>query len=104
MCCIETIMLHGLAALQCQKRSLRFLCGRERTADSRPPESMTFRCGGGQMKFQKQVVSKGLSLSAIFCAALLVFSLMGRDLFGQLPTATIAGTVKDASGAVIPGV
>src|SRR5215831_9892332 len=40
----------------------------------------------------------------IHSVATLVFLLMAIPLFAQLPTGTILGTVKDSSGAVIPGV
>ena len=39
-----------------------------------------------------------------FWAPLLVVSCLGLSAHAQLPTATISGVVKDATGAVIPGV
>src|SRR5206468_9719299 len=39
-----------------------------------------------------------------FSVALLVFICFGLSAQAQLPTATISGVVKDATGAVIPGV
>ena len=39
-----------------------------------------------------------------FSAALLVLICFGLSVQAQLPTATISGVVKDATGAVIPGV
>src|SRR5438094_10599952 len=39
-----------------------------------------------------------------FLATSLVFLCLGSSAHAQLPTATISGVVKDATGAVVPGV
>ena len=40
----------------------------------------------------------------IFCSVTVVWILLGAVALAQLPTATISGTVRDSSGAVVPGV
>src|SRR3989338_5495825 len=45
------------------------------------------------------------SLPKLLCGlvVLLAFAIVEHSALSQLPTATILGTVKDASGAVVPG-
>ena len=48
-------------------------------------------------------IRKSVKVDIQLALSLLIFLVVSTSAFAQLPTATISGVVKDASGAVIPG-
>src|SRR5262245_18892109 len=78
--------------------------GVDSSASSGEPEDSGLPIFGVASEFEKEIRMKGCARTLFFMLLAAVLIFQAGPVSAQVTTATIMGTVKDDSGAVLPGV